>query len=242
MTPYYQDKDIIITTDQTSARITLTRTHKANAFNETMVDVLSSFINKLPATMHVVSMQAHGKVFSAGMDLSMMRKQGADNNANELSARKLAALFYDWYHLPCTTICFVQGACYGGAMGFAAGSDLVVASDQATFCCPEVKHGLLPALIAPYLNHALGNRFATMMALHGEPVSAQLMYQNGFVSELIDKPWSEEIIEAFFAKIMPRLMTMSEIKSYNKQELPLSQKSILALIESRTSYAQQFEK
>jgi enoyl-CoA hydratase/carnithine racemase len=219
--------------------ITLTRPEKANALNAAMIESMHHCITTLPPSTKSVSLCSKGPVFCAGMDLTMMHNCGQDKVLNQRNATQMAQLFHAWYHLPCLTICFIQGACYGGGLGFAAAADWVIAAKKATFCCPEIKHGLMPALIAPYLNYALGQRFTTAMATHGKPLSATLLYQRGLITQLCTSWNTQTILEETLTNIDSDWATICTFKAYNKKPLPLKIHSINALVQARQAYVEE---
>ncbi|RQW06578.1 enoyl-CoA hydratase/isomerase family protein, partial [candidate division KSB1 bacterium] len=152
------------------AWITLNRPEIHNAFNETMIGELLELyqaIGKMPE-VRVVVITGAGKSFCAGADLNWMGgviKYSYEQNLNE--SLQLAELFYTMYSLPKPTIAVVNGAAIGGGAGMVAVNDLVIASDRAKFSFSEVKLGLVPACISPYVIRRVGENRSRELFLSG---------------------------------------------------------------------------
>ena len=122
------------------ARLTLNRPEVHNAFDDSLIAELNAHLEKLhdlasSGDVRVVVLGSEGKSFSAGADLNWMKRMvDYDLEDNLADSRKLAALMHGLDTLPCPTICRVQGAAFGGAVGLAACCDIVVASEKAKFC------------------------------------------------------------------------------------------------------------
>ena len=135
----------------------------------------------------VVILRSEGKHFSAGADLGWMRRM-ADNSRQENldDSRELARLMNVLNHLSKPVIGLVQGAAFGGAVGLAACCDIVLATDKASFCLSEVKLGLIPAVISPYVVRAIGERQARRYFLSAEVFSATQAQEYGLVHIVCD--------------------------------------------------------
>jgi methylglutaconyl-CoA hydratase len=128
---------------------------------------------------------ATGKSFSAGADLEWMRRMaGYSREENMNDAMGLAALMRTLAHLAKPTVARVQGSAYGGGVGLVACCDVAVAAQGATFSLSEVKLGLIPAVIAPYVVAAMGERAARRYFLTGERFEAAEAWRLGLVHEL----------------------------------------------------------
>lgn len=160
------------------AWLTLDRPDVHNAFDDSLIAELNAHLERLHDAAHhgevrVVVLGSEGKSFSAGADLGWMKRMVEyDFDGNLADSRKLATLMHRLDTLPCPTLCRVQGAAFGGAVGLAACCDVVVASEKAKFCLSEVKIGLSPAVISPYVQRALGERQARRYALTAEVMDA----------------------------------------------------------------------
>ncbi|EKF73074.1 enoyl-CoA hydratase [Alcanivorax hongdengensis A-11-3] len=170
------------------ARITLDNPDKRNAFDDTIIAALTEAFAEAGAddNVRVVVLQAAGKHFSAGADLNWMRAMGQlDADQNREDALRLATLMQTIDQCPRPVIARVQGAAFGGALGLICAADMAVAADDARFCLSEVKLGIVPAVISPYVVRALGARQANRYFLSGEIIAADRAQQLGIVHETV---------------------------------------------------------
>jgi methylglutaconyl-CoA hydratase len=116
----------------------------------------------------------------------MQRAAGYNEVQNKKDAQNLARMLNALYTLPKVTIAMVQGAAMGGGFGLACCCDIVIAAKDAKFSLSEVKLGLIPATIAPYVLQAIGPRYARRYMQTGERISGQVAYDIGLVHELAD--------------------------------------------------------
>jgi methylglutaconyl-CoA hydratase len=138
------------------------------------------------AGVRVVVLAADGKSFSAGADLNWMRDSASYSEAENLAdAEKFAAMLRALDTMPKPTIAAVQGPAYGGGVGLAAACDIAVASDTALFSLSEVRFGLIPAVIGPYVARAMGMRQARRYALTGERFDAASALAAGLLHEVV---------------------------------------------------------
>lgn len=152
-------------------RLTLNRPDKRNAFDAGIIAGLTKALQQLDSdpAVRVVILAAAGKHFSAGADLKWMKDTAAmSETANKDDALALAGLMSTLDRLSKPTIARVQGAAFGGALGLICCCDLAIASDQARFCLSEVKLGLAPAAISPYVVRAMGHRQSRRFMLTAE--------------------------------------------------------------------------
>lgn len=158
-----------------------------NAFDETLIAELTQALNALdgdPAVRAVV-LAGRGKSFSAGADLGWMQRQGAATlEKNVDDARQLAKLFRTLACMATPTLARVHGAALGGGMGLAAACDICVASSGAQFATSEVRFGIIPAAIGPYVLRAIGERQATRYFQTAERISAERALALGLVHEV----------------------------------------------------------
>jgi methylglutaconyl-CoA hydratase len=167
--------------------VTLNRPEKHNAFDDELVAELTGSLRSLEAdeATRVVVLSAAGRSFSAGADLNWMRRMaGYSKEDNQRDAMHLAALMRTLCHLGKPTIARVQGPAYGGGVGLVACCDVAVASHDASFALSEAKLGLIPAVIAPYVVAAIGERAARRYFLTGERFAAAEAWRLGLVQEL----------------------------------------------------------
>ncbi|TDV98758.1 methylglutaconyl-CoA hydratase [Halomonas alkaliantarctica] len=184
------------------ARLNLNRTEVHNAFDDNLIAELNLHLNQLHklaenGDVRVTVLSSEGKSFSAGADLNWMKRMvDYDLEDNIADSRKLAALMHGLDTLPCPTICRAQGAAFGGAVGLAACCDIVIASDKAKFCLSEVKIGLVPAVISPYVQRAIGNRQMRRYALTAEIIDAVTALKLGLVHQSVPHDDLDEAVDS----------------------------------------------
>tara|TARA_R110002167_G_scaffold51872_44_gene150215 strand:+ start:2332 stop:3132 length:801 start_codon:yes stop_codon:yes gene_type:complete len=187
------------------ATITLNRPEIHNAFDDTVIAALTNAFThaaKDPA-VRVVVLAANGKSFCAGGDLNWMRRMAGYNyDENLRDSNALADMLRTLNFLPKPTIARVQGAAYGGGVGLVACCDIAVASSNSAFCLSEVKVGLIPATIGPYVVQAIGQRAARRYFTTAELISANTAHVLGLVSELVEP----KELEAHVANIVTNLL------------------------------------
>ena len=179
---------ILFDQDGPVARVTLNRPDKRNAFDDALVGALDDALAVVESDpgIRVLVLAGAGESFSAGADLGWMRRTSDYSHAENLAdATALAELMQILDSLPKPTVALVQGAAFGGGVGLAAACDLVLATPAASFCLSEVKLGLIPAVISPYLIAAIGARAARRYFITGERFSAERARQLGLVHELV---------------------------------------------------------
>jgi len=182
--------DQLLTTIDEFGRATLTfnRPELHNVFDDRLIAELASVFKDLAddPQVRLVCLAAKGKSFSAGADLSWMQRMANYSHAENLAdATALAKLMQTLNNLPKPTLALVQGAAYGGGVGLVAACDLVLATPDAKFCLSEVKLGLIPAVISPYVVAAIGARAARRYSISAERFDAQRALQLGLVHEII---------------------------------------------------------
>ena len=160
-----------------------------NAFDETLIAELTSTVRGLDAddAIRAIVLAGRGKSFSAGADLNWMKRQGAAGPEQNLAdARKLAALFRAIAECATPTLARVHGAALGGGMGLAAACDICIAADRASFATSEVRFGLIPSAIGPYVVRAIGERQAYRYFQTAERIDAHHARQIGLVHETVE--------------------------------------------------------
>ena len=171
-----------------SAWVTLNRPEVHNAFDDRLITELSATLATLATAdaVRAVVLTGAGRSFSAGADLNWMRQTAAWSEAENLSdARALAGLMATLDELSKPTIARVNGAALGGGTGLVACCDIAVASADAKFGTTEVRLGLIPAVIGPYVVAAIGARQARRLVLTGERISAAEAARIGLVHEVV---------------------------------------------------------
>jgi methylglutaconyl-CoA hydratase len=168
--------------------LTLNRPDKHNAFNEDFISELIGHLDSAESNpdIRVLVLAAEGPSFSAGADLNWMQSmKDASYEENIYDALKLATLLYRLNHCSIPTICRVQGAAFGGAVGLVSCCDMAVALKSATFALSEVKMGLIPAAISPYVVRAMGERNARRFFQTAETFSASRAYSMRLLHEVV---------------------------------------------------------
>ncbi|EPZ16789.1 enoyl-CoA hydratase [Thauera terpenica 58Eu] len=200
------------------ATVWMNRPEVFNAFNEQLIDDLAAACGALEddAGVRVVVLAGRGRHFSAGADLNWMQRASACTEAENLAdARKFAAMLQALSGLPKPTIARVQGAALGGGTGLAAACDMVVAADNAQFSTSEVKFGIIPAVISPYVLRAIGPRHALRYFQTAEKFSAAEAKAIGLVSELV----TLDELDAGVAKLVQSLLTGGPLAQQAAKEL-----------------------
>ena len=170
------------------ARITLAQPDIRNAFNDAMIaDITQTFLRVGERSdVRAVVLAAEGQSFCAGADLNWMRRMADySRDENRVDAGKLADMLRVIYECPKPTLARVQGDVYAGGMGLVAACDMAVAVETAGFCLSEVKIGLIPATISPYVIRAMGARAAHRYFLTGERFDAFEARRIGLVHEVV---------------------------------------------------------
>ena len=169
------------------AHVWLNRPDARNAMNDDMTKELPRVFQSLEkdASVRVVVLGGRGSAFCAGADLGRMDKAGrATGTKNRAQALRSAKFFHELYIFPKPTIARIHGPAFAGGMGLVCACDVVVASEEAVFCLPETRIGLVPAMISPYVTRAMGANAARRYLLSGERFSAQAAKAMGMVHEL----------------------------------------------------------
>ena len=170
------------------ATVTLNRPQIHNAFNDDVVSRLTRIWDRLAgdAAVRVVVLKGAGKSFSAGGDLDWMRKSGqATAEQNRASTMNMAYMLKKLNDLPQATLALVHGNCMAGGTGLASAADMVVSTSDAKFALTEVRLGLTPATISPYVVAAIGPRQARRYFLTAERFGADEACRIGLVHEVV---------------------------------------------------------
>ena len=191
-------ESVLLQTDSHGvATLTMNRPEKHNAFDDVLIAELTAKLKQLDAdpAVRVVVLTGAGKSFSAGGDLNWMRSMAAFSEAENLAdALKLVDLLdtLDTLHKP--TIAKVNGPAYGGGVGLIACCDIVIASHNAKFALTEVRLGLVPAVISPYVIAVIGAHQARRYFLTAELIEADTAYNMGLVHEVVTPDILDETV------------------------------------------------
>jgi methylglutaconyl-CoA hydratase len=187
------------------ATVTLNRPEKHNAFDDIIIAELREAFDALAQRddVKVVILASSGKSFSAGADLGWMKRMAEyDFGHNLKDAELLAGMLKALHELPQPTIARVQGAAFGGAVGLVSCCDMAVGSERASFSLSEVKIGLIPATIAPYVIKAIGERASRRYFTTAERFSAKEAHRIGLLSEVVPDDQLDEAIDALLDALL----------------------------------------
>jgi methylglutaconyl-CoA hydratase len=187
------------------ATVWLNRPEVRNALDEVLLSEITQAITHLEQDdgVRVIILAGRGSVFCAGADLNWMKRMAAYSaEQNKNDAMGLATMLKTLKEVSKPTIARVHGAAFAGGMGLAAACDLVVAEPAAEFCLSEVRIGLIPSTISPYVIQALGIQAAKRYMLTAERLSAKEAHRLGFVQELCE----EGMIDTSIAQISKSLI------------------------------------
>ncbi len=170
------------------AKVTLSRPEVRNAFNDEVIAELTQAFTTLgqDAGVRAIVLAADGPAFCAGADLNWMRRMADYTHSENLAdAAQLAEMLRVIYSCPKPTVARIQGDVYAGGMGLVAACDMAVSVDSANYCLSEVKLGLYPATISPYVIRAMGARAAHRYFLTAERFDAAEALRIGFVHAVV---------------------------------------------------------
>lgn len=170
------------------ATVRLNRPEKHNAFDDRLIAELTDAFHRVGGnkTVRVVALESTGPSFSAGADLGWMKRMaGQGREENERDAEALAALMSAIDRCPKPVLAVVQGAAFGGGVGLVACCDIAIAATEASFCLSEVRLGLIPAVISPYVAAAIGPRACRRYFLTAERFDAATARRLGLVQEVV---------------------------------------------------------
>ena len=187
-------------------RVTFCRPEVHNAFNDQVIDEMTFAFKRLKTDpdVRVVILSGDGKSFCAGADLNWMRRvkdSAFEDNLDE--ARRLADLFWDIYSFPKPVVGRINGAAIGGGTGFVAVTDIAVAAQSAVFSFSEVKIGVVPACISPYVIRRVGEGKAREFFLTGERLTSDRALEAGLVNRVVP----DEMLDATVNGLVESLLS-----------------------------------
>ena len=178
------------------SQITLNRPEVRNAFNDTLVVELAKAFADVPDTTRVIVLAGEGPVFSAGADLGWMKASAAyTTEQNQAEALEMAKMFATLKNCNRVLIARVHGAVMGGGIGLVSCCDMVVAAQETRFAFSEVKLGLVPAVISPFVIAKIGVPNARRYFLSGEFFNAQKAQEMGLINKVVDAENLDSAIE-----------------------------------------------
>jgi methylglutaconyl-CoA hydratase len=185
--------------------LTLNRPERHNALCAPLIEALAASLERLAgdASLRAVVLTGTGRSFCAGADIGEMRAAaGATPEDNESDARRLASLLQRLDRFPRPTVARVQGNAFGGALGLIAACDIAVGAETAVFALSEVRLGIAPAMISPYVLRAVGARQARRLCLTGERFGAASAARIGLLHEAVP----DDRLDATVAEIVSDLL------------------------------------
>ncbi|MFO7888789.1 MAG: enoyl-CoA hydratase/isomerase family protein [bacterium] len=189
-----------------AAQIYLNRPKIHNAFNEVMLGELIKVFQDLykrKGEIRVVILTGRGKSFCAGADLNWMKKMiDFSYEENLKDSYQVSKCMYLLYSLPMPTIARVNGAAIGGGMGLVGASDIVIAQEEAVFSLSEVKLGLVPACISPYVVKRAGESKCREFFLSGERITASKALSAGLINEIVPLSKLDEAVQRWKERFM----------------------------------------
>lgn len=178
------------------ATLILDRPQVHNAFDDKLINDLINALKQVEEdqSIRALILTSNGKHFSAGADLNWMKRMAnLSESDNRADAHELSELMHRLNEMSIPTIALVDGAAYGGAVGLVACCDMAIATQRSRFCLSEVRIGLSPAVISPYVVGAMGERIARRYFLTAEPFIAHKAKEFGLVNEVVSD--SDELLE-----------------------------------------------
>lgn len=184
------DAPLLVTVDAGVARVTLNRPEVRNAFDEVLIAGLTAAFTRFHREPpRAVVLTGAGQSFCAGADVAWMKRAGGwSEDENRTDAMRLSTMLDTIDRCPCPVIAVAQGNVLGGGVGLVAVADMVVATPQARFCLSEVRLGLTPATISPFVLRAIGPRAARRWFLTAEMFGADEALTMGLAHCISDAP------------------------------------------------------
>ncbi len=187
------------------ARVTMNRPDVHNAFNDQLLgDLIDAFasIREMGRDVRVVVITGEGKSFCAGADLKWMRKMvDFSYEENVSDSNLIAECMYGLYTLPQPTIARVNGSAIGGGMGLVTASDIAIAVEGAKFSLSEVKLGLVPACISPYVIMRAGPAACREFFLTGERLTAEKAHQHNLVNKVVAADELDATVDEYIERL-----------------------------------------
>ncbi len=199
------------------ARVTLSRPEVRNAFDDRLIEELTRAFAEAGAdpSVRVVVLAGEGPVFCAGADIPWMRKAGGYSRAeNEADAERMARMLRTIDACPRPVVALARGAAIGGGVGLIAAADIAIAAEGTVFSLAEVKLGILPSVISPYVLRSIGPRFARDLFLTGDRFDAMEAHRIGLVHRVVP---AGELEEAGRRKVASLLTSGPEAVGVAKQ-------------------------
>jgi len=173
--------ELIVESENELLRLTLNRPEKRNALSLPLIEALCAQFSS--AKQKIILLQGSGPSFCSGLDLDQIKSPEAASLYTEL-----ARLFQLMYNSPSITLCKVHGHAYAGGIGLIAACDYAIADSRTLFCLPEMRKGIVPALVAALLKRQIAVRHLSELALLGEPIDAGRAQEIGLINAHAENP------------------------------------------------------
>ena len=201
-----ENDTILLSVDDSGVcSLILNRPEVHNAFNERMIEEITQALElaKNNDSVRILLVRGAGKSFSAGADIKWMRRMADyDESQNYEDACRLSTMMDSLYRFPKPTLARIHGSVFGGGVGLVACCDVAIASKNTVFSLSEVKIGLIPAVISPYVVEAIGTRNARRYFLSGERFSAIVAEQLGLIHEYCEEDDLSEIEQSILNEFL----------------------------------------
>ncbi|MCW8329300.1 enoyl-CoA hydratase-related protein [Photobacterium sp. SDRW27] len=212
------EDDVLCTVTKSGiATLALNRINKHNAFDANVIQTLNRYLLQLKqrADIRVLILTANGKHFSAGADLNWMKSMAEKSvDENHEDATRLANLLSELDNFPTPTIAHIHGSAFGGALGLICCCDIAIATAEAQFCLSEVRLGLIPATIGPYVCRTIGQRQARRYMLTAERFDSSTAQQLGIIHEVrIRYEETQQLLTHFISQLLsnsPQALTQAK--------------------------------
>ncbi len=212
-------------------RVTLNRPEVRNAINDEVISRLKVIFEGEARTARAVVISGIGKGFCAGGDLDWMKRTaGYTHEANVADALELAGLFEAILACPAVVIAQVHGAAFGGGAGLVCMADVAVASIEATFAFSEVKLGLVPATISPFVIQKIGAGHARALFTTGEPFDAERALRIGLIHEVVEQQTLADAVDRKLVHILKSGPEAVRVSKWLSQQAPMDRAKTASLL------------
>lgn len=199
--------------------LSLNRPEKRNALSHELLQQFLNALHSIPKEVRVLILQGEGKVFCAGMDLEEAKEEGKRKEMNFLFSEILKTML----ELPFVVVAYVEGGAYAGGIGLLAASDLAIATRESFFSLPELRRGVLPALVHLLLQSQIPSKFLNELALIGEPITAVRAQTIGLINRVISREEKGEILRDLVKHLLkdaPQTVAIYKKNLFQRGDLP----------------------
>lgn len=185
--------------------VTMNRPNTHNAFDEQQIARLTHALEEASSNHEVklIVLGSTGKHFSAGADINYMQRMGGNSTVENLAdASALAGLMKTLYNIPKPTVAKVQGAAYGGAVGLVCCCDIAIGTTSTVLSLSEVKIGLVPATIGPYVIRAIGPRIARRLFISGERINSVDAQNIGMLHTVVEDKLLDDAVHDIVVQLL----------------------------------------